>query len=86
MKRKQRSCSAVRLICTFVFTYAKSRFSHDAALIQIHKISIHIQGIPYILFGFNEFCKIKPQITIDQAIHCLHCKRLTKNKNSPQKP
>ena len=33
MYRKQRRCVTAKLICIFVFAYAKSRFSHDEAQI-----------------------------------------------------
>ena len=33
-----------KLICVFVFTYAKSRFSHDAALILINKYADNMRN------------------------------------------
>ena len=46
------SCTVtVQLICTFVFAYAKIRFSHDEALLALS------QGKP--VFGFSDHVRHK---------------------------
>ena len=39
-----------KLICVFVFAYAKSRFSHDEAHISIKDIG---EIVAVVVFGFN---------------------------------
>ena len=40
-----------KLICVFVFAYAKSRFSHDAALIELNLL-----GIPHKVSEAHRVC------------------------------
>ena len=64
-----------KLICVFVFEYAKSRFSHDAAHLKVKtRMSYHRVKPPK---GLNELQTVKTQIRLlleeqsDLGLHCL---------------
>ena len=48
--------ATAKLICVFVFAYAKIRFSHDAA--HIVKVGLHVAGICIVFHIFSSKTEI----------------------------